>query len=87
MGSIIRCHEEILNQISNIPRGLWALVENNNQNNCWILAPHMYTHILSWTGIYMQNSFHPTPLSPTTKDDCDLSNATTQLLVVDVAYD
>jgi len=26
-------------------------------------------------------------LSPTTKDACDLSKATTQLLVVDVAYD
>jgi hypothetical protein len=33
-GSIIRCHEEFLNQISNMPRGLYALVENNNQNNC-----------------------------------------------------
>jgi hypothetical protein len=70
-----------------MPRGLYALVENNNQNNCWILAPHTYTRILSWTGICTLNIFHLTPLLPTTKDACDLSNVTTQLLVVDVACD
>jgi hypothetical protein len=31
--------------------------------------------------------FPSTPLSPMTKDACDLSKATTQLLVVDVACD
>jgi len=42
-----------------MPRGLYALVENNNQNNCWILAPHTYTRILLWTSICTLNSFRP----------------------------
>jgi len=69
-----------------MPRGLYALVENNNQNNCWILAPHMYIRILSWTGGLYAEQFPSTSLSPATKDACDLSKATTQLLVVDVAF-
>jgi len=87
IGSIIRCHEDFLNQISNIPCGVWVLVENNNQNNCWIFAPHTYTHILSWTGICTLNNFHPTLFSFVTEDDCDLSNVITQLLIIDVACD
>jgi hypothetical protein len=47
----------------------------------------MYTRILSRTGNCMMNSFHPTPLLPIIKEDYDLSNATTQLLIADIACD
>ncbi len=46
---------------------------------------HILVFVMNWY-LYAEQ-FSSTPLSPTTKDACDLSKATTQLLVVDVACD
>jgi len=47
---------------------------------------YVYSYFVMKWYLYVEQ-FPSTPLSPTTKDAYDLSKATTQLLVVDVACD